>query len=265
MAELRWILAIAGVGLIAGLWWWESRRRQAVRKAEPVSIPEPEVAATESTPKVATSQPVSEPERRPLPRQLPTLDLPEGAEPELKRPAPSIAPLRERPALGVDEPPQVQESGVTLSIPGEHNKAARRQRVLAFRLVPVESKWKGRDLMAAFAAEGLRFGRYSVFHRSRDGGQTIFHAASLNEPGSFDYENMDGQLFSGASLFAVIPGPLDAETTLDIMLMTAKRLVGELGGRIQDEMGRPLTNQALILLREEIVKFEQEGPGRGEQ
>lgn len=163
------------------------------------------------------------------------------------------------------EPSESDMSGTEPESPpsGDGQKAAPRQRVLAFRLVPVEGKWKGRELMAAFAAEGLQFGRYSVFHRSRDNGQTIFHAASLNEPGSFDYENMHGQLFAGASLFAVVPGPLDAETTLDIMLMTAKRLVGELGGRIQDEVGRPLTNQALVRLREEIIKFEQAGDKSG--
>lgn len=265
MAELRWILAIAGLGLIASLWWWENRRRQAVRKAEPGIVSDREPTAIESTSKIQTSQPLIDSGRRPLPRQLPTLDLPDGAEPELKRPNPSIASVGEQSVAANLERSEVQEPELPATRPAEPSKATPRQRVLAFRLVPVESKWKGRDLMAAFAAEGLRFGRYSVFHRSRDGGQTIFHAASLNEPGSFDYEKMDGQLFGGASLFAVIPGPLDAETTLDIMLMTAKRLVGELGGRIQDDMGRPLTNQALMKLREEIIKFEQEGPDRGEQ
>jgi len=265
VAELRWILAIIGVGLIAGLWWWDSRRRQAVRKAEPAMAQAVEVVGGESTTRVTTSQPSNESDRRPLPRQLPTLDLPEGAEPELKRPSPQTAPIRERPVLGDDEPPKVQEPEQPPSREGEPHKAARRQRVLAFRLVPLEGKWNGRDLMAAFAAEGLQFGRYSLFHRSRDDGRTIFHAASLNEPGSFDYEHMAGHVFGGVSLFAVIPGSLDAETTLDIMLMTAKRLVGELGGRIQDEMGRPLNNQGLVRLREEIIKFEREGPSRGEQ
>lgn len=217
--------------------------------------PESEAPAAEVTPRAQPPSMPPDSNRRPLPRQLPTIDLPDGANPELMRSLP--------PAQAEEGAPDVRAPEVQKSSADEAPKPSRKQRVLAFRLVPVEEKWKGRDLLAAFSAEGLRFGRYSVFHRSRDGGQTIFHAASLNEPGSFDFENMQAQLFAGASLFAVIPGPLDAETTLDIMLMTAKRLVGELGGRIQDDMGRPLTNQALLKLREELMEFEREGARLG--
>jgi cell division protein ZipA len=100
------------------------------------------------------------------------------------------------------------------------------------------------------------FGKYSIFHRERDDGKSIFFVASMVEPGSFDLDGIDEQSFPGVSIFAVIPGPVDAPTTFDLMLASGRRLAERLGGHLQDEQGSTLTAQRILNLREELVHFE---------
>jgi len=131
-----------------------------------------------------------------------------------------------------------------------------RQRIVALRVMSGEERWSGAALIAALQIEGLIFGKYSIFHRQRDDGRSIYCVASMVEPGSFDLETIESETFPGISLFAVLPGPLDAPTTFDQMLATARRLGERLGGNLQDEHGSSLTAQRILNLREELVHFE---------
>jgi FtsZ-interacting cell division protein ZipA len=49
---------------------------------------------------------------------------------------------------------------------------------------------------------------------------------------------------------------VDAPTTFDMMLSTARRLAQRLSGHLQDEQGSTLTAQRILNLREELVHFE---------
>lgn len=134
--------------------------------------------------------------------------------------------------------------------------SASRQRIVALRLVAAGPRWSGAALRAAIEAEGLRYGRYSIFHREREDGKSLFYVASMLEPGSFDLATMDGEAYPGISLFAIVPGPVDAPSTFDMLLATARRLAEQLKGQLQDEQGSTLTAQRILNLREELVHFE---------
>lgn len=152
----------------------------------------------------------------------------------------------ERPAAAVPE-----------AVPqDEPASAASRQRIVALRLIAPADRWPGRRLVEALEAEGLTYGKYSIFHRGREDGKTIFYVASMVEPGSFDLAAIDSLDFPGVSVFAVVPGPLDAPTTFDMMLGTARRLCERLKGHLQDEQGSTLTAQRILNLREELVHLE---------
>jgi cell division protein ZipA len=134
---------------------------------------------------------------------------------------------------------------------------AAQQRIVAIRLVArTEQLVDGAELRAALEAEGLRFGKYSIFHRQRVDGRAIYSVASLLEPGSFDLDRMETLLFPGISMFAVFPGPIDAPEAFDEMLASARRLAECLDAAIQDEHGVPFTAQRALLLREELVHFQ---------
>jgi cell division protein ZipA len=102
----------------------------------------------------------------------------------------------------------------------------------------------------------LSYGPYSIFHREREDGKSLLYVASMMEPGSFDLARMDQQDFAGISLFGVVPGPLDAPSTFDLVLAVGRGLAGRLAGQLQDEQGSTLTAQRILNLREELVHFE---------
>jgi cell division protein ZipA len=133
---------------------------------------------------------------------------------------------------------------------------ASKQRIVALRLVAPGAHWSGADLRRALEAEGLNFGPYSIFHREREDGKTLLYVASMMEPGSFDLDKMDHQEFPGISLFGIVPGPLDAPSTFDLVLTVGRGLADRMKGQLQDEQGSTLTSQRILNLREELVHFE---------
>ncbi len=133
---------------------------------------------------------------------------------------------------------------------------ASQQRIVALRLIAASGHWNGAQLRMALEAEGLSYGPYSIFHREREDGKTLFYVASMMEPGSFDLARMDQQEFSGVSLFGVVPGPLDAPSTFDLVLTVGRSLAERMKGQLQDEQGSTLTSQRILNLREELVHFE---------
>ncbi|MGH8251851.1 MAG: cell division protein ZipA C-terminal FtsZ-binding domain-containing protein [Steroidobacteraceae bacterium] len=137
-----------------------------------------------------------------------------------------------------------------------HTAEAARQRIVALRLIAAGDSWNGGQLRMALEAEGLHFGRYSIFHREREDGKSLFYVASMMEPGSFDLASMDDQEFPGISLFGIVPGPLDAPSTFDLVLTIGRHLAERMKGQLQDEQGSTLTAQRILNLREELVHFE---------
>jgi cell division protein ZipA len=140
--------------------------------------------------------------------------------------------------------------------------AAELQRIVTIRVCAVgETRWTGTQLMAALELHGLAFGRYQVFHRKHVDGRSLFCAASLIEPGTFDMAVMGSQEFRGITLFAVMPGPTAPLDTVDELLRTARGLAEELSGMIQDAKGMPMSPQRAASLREDVAQFQASLPG----
>ncbi len=304
MSQLRWILLGAGVALILGLWWWETRKARPTGdptetwprgRAEP-SVDGESIAGDEATQEPPPFRPTIE--RMRAPRRPPLVEIPEDVEVDIsayvgkdRRRVPEPEPVQIEPLEATeesgdgggrarrDEPdadhralwvsthplersrvapkrepePEAQKPMDPIE---QHVAEASRQRIVALRLVAHEERWNGKQLREAIEAEGLRYGRYSIFHREREDGKTLFYVASMMEPGSFDLAKMDSQAFPGISLFGIVPGPLDAPATFDMVLAAARRLAERLKGQLQDEQGSTLTAQRILNLREELVNFE---------
>jgi cell division protein ZipA len=117
-------------------------------------------------------------------------------------------------------------------------------------------RFAGGDLLQALADAGLEHGRFSIFHRTGPGGETLFSVASLVEPGTFDLRVAESQEFPGVSFFAVLRQPAEALEVFDEMLNTARLFAQQLRGTLQDERGVPLHMQGLAALREEVVAWQ---------
>ena len=304
MSALRWILLGAGVALILGLWWWETRKTRAsvdTTETWPRGRTEPSVnenvQAGDDTP-AAPSQYQPPTERLRAPRRPPLVEISEDDEMDIsayvgkgRRKSPDMpgrdvsdigalsgdlneAAKRLRPESDADHrapwvsTQPLDRAAVAPKRPVEHDQSrasdtsdqqaaeASKQRVVALRLIAHDMHWDGKQLREAIESEGMRYGRYSIFHREREDGKTLFYVASMLEPGSFDLDKMDGQLFPGISLFGIVPGPLDGPATFDLVLAAGRHLAERLKGQLQDEQGSTLTAQRILNLREELVHFE---------
>jgi len=133
------------------------------------------------------------------------------------------------------------------------------QKIVTVRIVAREqNSFKGDDLILSMRGIGLRHGKFGIFHRfdGNDESKTVFSAASLVEPGSFDLQNIKEQEIPGISLFLVLPGPLDSVEGFDMMLAAARTLTQSLDGELLDESGSTLSIQRERYLREEIIQFQ---------
>jgi cell division protein ZipA len=173
---------------------------------------------------------------------------------------------RVEPTLQIGESADEPEDAAVLSpgitdadAPARATKEDLPQKIVTLRLVGREkSAFKGDDLILGLRGIGLRHGKFGIFHRydGNDETKTIFSAASLVEPGSFDLANIKDQQIPGISLFLVLPGPVDSVESFDMMMSAARALSQTLNGELLDESGSTLSIQRERYLREEIIQYQ---------
>jgi cell division protein ZipA len=183
------------------------------------------------------------------PRPAPALAMSPAAEP-------LSASTPPRPSAAVPPPSPSSESVAQVNRPQPPNSAETQRIVMVRVCAAAESRWSGVDLLAALDDHGLAHGRYQVFHRKHSDGRTLFCAASLVEPGTFNLAQMPAEHYRGLTLFAVLPGPADALQTVDALIDTAEGLAQTLHGVIQDAKGQPLTPERAEALREDVARFQ---------
>jgi cell division protein ZipA len=279
-AELRWILLGLSLLLLAGIWWWGSRRSaQAPGNAELREItPAPEPRVTEEQPvREATLEPVREwtSPFEPLSirteeyERVPVLDGPMMVSAD---PAPSITPSITASITPSSPTPSAVVSGRVPTLvpeaserpavaPAQNPNASELQKIVTVRVCAAgETRWSGATLLSALELNGLAYGRYQVFHRKHVDGRSLFCVASLVEPGTFDVARMASEEFKGVTLFAVLPGPVEPLLTIDELLAAARGLAHELSGMVQDAKGMPMSPQRAAALRDEVARFQASLP-----
>ena len=141
---------------------------------------------------------------------------------------------------------------------GEEEVPDSPQKIVTLRITARDGgTFRGDDLILSLRGIGLRHGKFGIFHRidGDDEGRTIFSAASLVEPGSFDLANIKDQEIPGISLFMVLPGPIDGVEAFDMMMEAARALAQGLDAELLDESGSTLSIQRERYMREEIIQF----------
>ncbi len=198
------------------------------------------------------------PRRRPVRTADPALRLAaqdEAAEVELE-PMPPRAP---EPELGADEALPAQPElpfGASRDEGGETAGEAGEEGVIVLHVASAEESLEGETLAAAFAEVGLVHGPMSIFHHYGVGGlesdQPLFSVANMVEPGTFEPEAMARLRTPGVALFMRLPAPREPRLVFELMLNTAERLAGRLGGKLLDERREPLTAAAVERIRQRL-------------
>ena len=173
--------------------------------------------------------------------------------------SPRVAPtLGNEPTESEDDEPHpvAEEAAVEEE---EAGSAEAPQKIVTLRLIAKRgAAFPGDDLILSLRGIGMRHGKFGIFHQydGNDESRTIFSAASLVEPGSFDLANIKEQEIPGISLFLVLPGPIDSVDAFDRMMAAARAIAQTLDAELLDESGSTLSIQRERYMREEVIQFQ---------
>ena len=163
------------------------------------------------------------------------------------------------PTLGADLESEPAEERAEPVVVADEAAPPAKQKIVTLRLIAREGgAFKGDELVLSMRGIGLRHGKFGIFHRydGNDEERTVFSAASLVEPGSFDLANIKEQELPGISLFLVLPGPVDSVEAFDMMMEAARTLTQSLDGELLDESGSTLSIQRERYMREEVIQYQ---------
>jgi cell division protein ZipA len=272
MNELRWILLAAGILLIVGLYVWgvRAKRRSAtpdldgIRRVEPASPASTTIARPVGEPIVRREPRLSLDEE--VPADVAASDLaPEIPEADAFAPPPPERPRAERsmrtePTISAAPETAAVDNAPPVSTPSASPAPTPRapQKIVSVRIAaPMPSRFEGVRLREALDRNGLRHGRFDIFHRLAADGRPIISLASVVEPGTFDPKAMDQAAYPGVALFTVLPGPVSALDALEDLLVTSRALAMQLGGTVLDDKGVPLSLQRIAHIRDDVLAFER--------
>ena len=294
---LRIVLFVAGLIFIAGIYFYETRRRkresaQARRRVVPqVQEPSLEIEQTEPEPDGwhvaeadALGQPQDDYDKAREMRKHSAFD----EEPEELG---SIT-IDDEPIPGIDEPggkdadvePVAQDGmfeadvGIETGTESEKIKAAMEQQDLfgfsAQEESPVDvpdliiqinvrarkPPFEGPAIVKAMQETGLHLSSQAIYQRLASDGtrKVLYSLASMVNPGVFPVKAMDDFTTPGLTLFAQLPGPADGMLIFSDMLYTAERLAAMLVGDLQDDTHSALTKQTIEHLRERIMEHKRQ-------
>ena len=236
ITTFRWILIVAGIAILAGIFLFgrpDARKRRAARPKRPVRAPRERREPTLGDAARERAGEGAEDGAEHGPEHGTGTDV---EQPELDMDAADAAPpRRDKPVI----PPP--EKIVTLYLLARDNH-----------------KVSGVDLLDAALKAGLEFGPLDVFHRKQEGDERpVFSMANISPPGRFDHHAWNTFETPGVTLFLTLPGPMPALDAWDAMLATARNLGERLHADILDDAHSTLTRQRSAQIREDMRQFDR--------
>lgn len=234
----RIVLAVAGGVFLLLLYLWE-RRRAAGRDAPDT---EETVGDSRRDPVIggapSGAEDFSVSKARVIHRDAPAAE----PAPEVSAQAAPPEPPASAPSASAAEPP-----------PADTDEAM----IVKLFLVSDGEPFNGGVLFDAAANLNLLPGPRGVFERFADGTyeDSLLSMANLVNPGTFPFEDMSDFETMGVTLFAVLDGRPEDQSTLEELLVTAQRLRADLGARVLDADRSVLTPAKCEYLRDRLLNF----------
>jgi len=117
----------------------------------------------------------------------------------------------------------------------------------------------GIELLDASLKSGLVFGDHDIFHRIHEEDvEPVFSMANLTKPGSFDKDAWNTMEIRGVTMFMTLPGPRNALDAWDSMLATSRRLAELLHADLLDDKHEVFTRQRSLQIKEEMREYERQ-------
>jgi cell division protein ZipA len=228
MNELRWILLLLGLVIIAGIYFWGTRA-SARRWSRRHRYSDDESLELSSMPRKADND---------------LLDYTET--------------LIDQPWLEEDEDQAADVGGAQAERERAPYAYSSDGRIIVLYLIaPPDQPYSGNAIHNAAGSVGMRFGDMGVYHYFGVGAmrspRSLFCLADMLEPGSFDLKEMENFETSGVVLFMQLPPPGFKRVAFDLMLNTAQRLLKCLHGELLDDYRKPLTAEGIERLRNQVA------------
>lgn len=244
ISTFRWILIIAGIAIVAGIFLFGNpdRKRKPRASRKPVHA------------KRVRREPALDSEQR----QIDENDIDYDAT---------------QAELAIDLPPENNiegEAGFEKRIePRLDSKPKAPAGPLPDKIVTLFLKARdnhiitGIELLDASLKSGLVFGSHDIFHRIHEEDvEPVFSMANLTKPGSFDKNAWNTMEIRGVTMFMTLPGPRNALDAWDSMLATSRRLAELLHADLLDDKHEVFTRQRSLQIKEELREYErQKNPG----
>ena len=247
MSNLRWILVILGVVIIAGVFLFgnpdKKRKPRASRKrvhAERVRR-DPELDSDQGDDDVNDDPDYDS-------RQT-ELNIDNSAEPDqrLEPTFDSSVDDLEEIDLGLSEKPKVPDVPLPDKIVTLFLQARDNHFITGVKLLDVSLK------------SGLVFGSQGIFHRIHEEDiEPVFSMANLTNPGIFDKNEWNTIEIKGVTMFMTLPGPKNALDAWDSMLATSRRLAELLHADLLDDERKVFTRERALLIKEELREYERQ-------
>ena len=236
ISTFRWILIIAGIALIAGLYLFgvrdKKRKPRASRKRVHAQRVRREPALVSDSGSEGSDEHDHDVQQTELAIGHP-MDSPSRIEPQLES--------------GLDIKPKKPEVPlpdriVTLFLQARDNHII-----------------TGIELLDASLKSGLVFGDHDIFHRIHEEDvEPVFSMANLTKPGSFDKSAWNTMEIKGVTMFMTLPGPRNALDAWDSMLATSRRLAELLHADLLDDAHEVFTRQRSMQIKEELREYERQ-------
>jgi len=117
----------------------------------------------------------------------------------------------------------------------------------------------GVELLDASLKSGLVFGSHDIFHRIHEEDlEPVFSMANLTKPGAFDKTAWNTMEIRGVTMFMTLPGPKNALDAWDSMLATSRRLAELLHADLLDDSHSVFTRLSSMQIKEELREYERQ-------
>jgi cell division protein ZipA len=236
ISTFRWILIIAGIALIAGLYLFGVRDKKRKPRASRKRVHAQRV------------------------RHEPSLESDSGDEDSGEH---GFDAQQTELAIGdpMDSASRIEpqlESG--LDIKPKQPEAPLPDRIITLFLQARDNHIiTGIELLDASLKSGLVFGSHDIFHRIHEEDvEPVFSMANLTKPGSFDKSAWNTIEIKGVTMFMTLPGPRNALDAWDSMLATSRRLAELLRADLLDDTQEMFTRQRSLQIKEELREYERQ-------
>ena len=121
-------------------------------------------------------------------------------------------------------------------------------------IAPRGQLFDGEQLLGLFEQRGYHYGDMNIFH-SMHQDKTVFSIAKVVEPGTFDINQISSFDTPGISLILQLPGPVAADVAFEVLISEAFDMANTLGGTVLDADRSTLSKQTVQHMREGVYEY----------